>query len=116
MMVRWSAPIVVLLSCLAATPGIAADHGSACREPSVVDEMTREIRNHDYYSKVDAKLVTETSTHFPNIVHCPVCVLSAPYDITRFGDQPIRRCLEHRFEVRILNNGFVVRDMKCGRQ
>jgi hypothetical protein len=110
MMGRWSAPIVVLLSCLAATPGIAADRGSACREPSVVDEKTRESRNRDYYSKVDPKLVTETST--PNIVHCQVCVLSAPYDITHFGDQPIRRCLEHRFEVRILNNGFVVRDMK----
>jgi hypothetical protein len=109
---RWLAPIVVLLSWIAATPGTAGQRGPVCREPSVVDEMTHEIRNRDYYTKVDPQLVTETSTPYPNIVHCQVCILSAPYDMTRFGDQPVRRCLEHGFEVRILSNGFVVLDMK----
>ena len=34
---------------------------------------------------------------------------SAPYDTTRFGDQPIGQCLARGFEMRILPNGFVVR-------
>jgi leader peptidase (prepilin peptidase)/N-methyltransferase len=112
MMGRWLAPGVVLLSCIAATPGIAGHRGPVCRESSVLEEMTREIRDRDYYSKVDPRLVTETSTPYPDFVQCQVCVQYAPYEMTRFGDQPIRRCLAHRFEVRILSNGFVVRDMK----
>jgi hypothetical protein len=109
---RLLASIVVLLSCVAAGPAMALDRGPVCREPSVIDEMTREIRDHNYYSEIDAKLVTETQTADLNLVRCQVCVLSAPYDTTSFGERPIRQCVEHRFEVQILPSGFVVHDMK----
>jgi hypothetical protein len=102
----------MLISSAAAGPAMAWERGPICREPSVIDEMSREIRDHDYYSRIDAKLVTETPTADLNVVQCQVCVMSAPYDTMRFGDQPIRQCLEHRFEIQILPGGFVVHDLK----
>lgn len=109
---HWAAPAIVLLPICVAGPAMAGERGPVCREPSVVDEMTREIRDHNYYSLVNPRLVTETPTAQANLVRCQVCVQSAPYDTIRFGDQPIRQCLEHPFDVQILSNGFVVRDLK----
>jgi hypothetical protein len=111
-MMRWLAPIVMLVSFSPATPAIAGERGPVCRQPSVVDEMTREVTDRNYYARVDAWLVTETPTPDPAVVLCQVCVQSAPYDTTRFGDQPIRQCLAHGFEVRIMQGGFIVRDLK----
>lgn len=114
---RWLAVVIMVplfgwVSSGAKTPAVAGERGPVCREPSVVDEMTREVRDHNYYSSVDPKLVTETPTFDPNVVRCQVCVQFAPYNTTRFGDQPIRRCLEHGFEIRILRSGFVVRELQ----
>lgn len=92
-------------------PAIAGERDPACRQATVVDEMTRQIAGRDYYGRVDPKLVTETPTAVANVVRCQVCVQFSPYDMTRFGNRPIRRCLEHEFEVRILQRGFVVRDL-----
>jgi hypothetical protein len=111
-MIRWLIPCVMLLSFGAMGPADAGERGPVCRETSVVDEMTRQVRDHNYYGKVDPKLVTETPTGNPNLVRCQVCVQSAPYYTARFGDQPIRQCLAHGFEVRILRSGFVVRDLR----
>ncbi len=102
--------IMILL--LAAPPSRAEQQQLVCRQPSVVDEIRRQVRDHDYYSQVDARLVTETPTSSPGVVMCQVCVLSAPFNVTRFGEQPVRQCLEHGFEVRILRGGFVVRDLQ----
>jgi hypothetical protein len=112
MMRRWAAPVLVLLPICAGGPAIAGERGPVCREPSVVDEMTRQIRDHNYYSLVNPRLVTETPTVDANLVRCQVCVQSAPYDTIRFGDRPIRQCLYHGFDVQILSNGFVVRDLR----
>jgi hypothetical protein len=109
---RFAASIIMLISWAAAEPAMAGERGPVCREPSVIDEMTREVRDHAYYSRIDAKLVTETQTADPNLVQCQVCVLSAPYDTTEFGDRPIRQCVEHRFEIQIVPSGFVVHDLK----
>jgi hypothetical protein len=111
-MIRWLIPFVMLMSFVTAAPADAGERGPVCRETSVVDEMTREVRDHNYYGNVDPRLVTETPTVNPNVVRCQVCVQSAPYDTTRFGDQPIRQCLAHGFEVLILRSGFVVRDLR----
>jgi hypothetical protein len=108
----WATAAIVLLPICAVGPAVAGERGPVCREPSVVDEMTREIRDHNYYSRVNPRLVTETPTAEANLVRCQVCVQSAPYDTIRFGDQPIRQCLYHGFDVQILSNGFVVRDLK----
>jgi len=108
---RCVAALAVLLSG-AAAPAMAWEPGPVCREASVVDEMTREIHARDYYSRVDPALVTEQLTIDPNVVRCDVCVQAAPYDMTRFGEQPIRHCVAHGFEVRILRLGFVVRDLR----
>jgi hypothetical protein len=111
-MARWLAAVMVVILFCAGGPARAGERGPVCRQPSVVDEMTREIRDDNYYSKVNSKLITETPTADPNRVLCQVCVLSAPYDTIRFGDRPIRQCLAHGFEVQILPHGFVVRDLK----
>ncbi len=109
---QWLMPIVMVTSFVTGGSVFAGDRTSVCRQPSVVDEMTREVLEQDYYSRVDPTLVTETPTTTVNMVRCQVCVESAPYDMPRFGDRPVRRCLEHGFEVRILHGGFVVRDLK----
>jgi hypothetical protein len=109
---RWFAAIVILVSFNAAAPAVAGERGPVCRQPSVVDEMTREVVDRNYYARVNPRLVTETPTPDPAVVRCQVCVQSAPYGTTRFGDQPIRQCLAHGFEVQILHDGFVVRDLK----
>jgi hypothetical protein len=70
----------------------AWERGPVCREPSVVDEITREIRAQAYYSQVDPALITEQPTVAPNVVRCQVCV--------------------HDFEIRIVQAGFVVRDLR----
>ena len=98
-----------LLSLLAACPALAGGRGPICREPSVVDEISREVRAGNYYADVDPRLVTEQPTLDPRVVRCDVCVLAAPYGTIRFGDRPIGRCLAHGFEVQTLVNGFVVR-------
>lgn len=96
----------------AVKPALASERGPVCREPSVVDEITRQVRGRNYYSRIDPDLVTEQPTADPRVVRCQVCVESAPYNTMRFGDHPIERCVESVFAVRILPNGFVVRDLR----
>jgi hypothetical protein len=93
-------------------PASAWERGPVCREPTVVDEMTREIRTRSYYSRIDPALVTEQATVVPDLVRCQVCVQAAPYDMTRFGEEPNRHCVAHDFEIRIVQSGFVVRDLR----
>lgn len=90
---------------------MAWERGPVCREPTVVGEMTREIQAQDYYSQIDPALVTEQPTATPNVVNCQVCVQATPYDTTHFGNTPIRHCVAHSFEVRIVQAGFVVRSL-----
>jgi hypothetical protein len=84
MMGRWLAPVIVLIPFCAADPAVAGERGPVCRQPSVVDEMTRQVRDHDYYTHRD-----------PNRIQ------------SRF-----RRCLANGFEIQILPHGFVVRDLR----
>nr|WP_294502404.1 hypothetical protein [uncultured Rhodopila sp.] len=111
-MVRWVGVVAMLAAVATIGPASARERGPVCREPSVVDEMTRQIRLSNYYSFVNPKFVTEQATRTDNVVRCQVCVQSAPYEMTQFGDQPIRQCLAHGFEVRIVPAGFVVRDLQ----
>jgi hypothetical protein len=106
---RWA---VTLLLLLGASPSLAGERGPVCREPSVVDEIDREVRAGNYYASVDPRLVTERMTLDPLVVRCDVCVLSAPYDTIRFGDRPIARCVAYGFEVQTLPGGFVVRPVR----
>ena len=108
---RYATTLILLLAVTAPRPA-HAERGPVCREPSVVDEMTREVRTRDYYTSVDPRLVTEQPTADPRVVHCNVCVQLAPYDTMRFGDHPIQQCVAHGFEVRIVPAGFVVRDLR----
>ncbi len=102
----------ILLMVLAAGPALAGGRGPICREPSVVDEISREVRAGNYYADVEPALVTEQPTFDPRVVRCDVCVLSAPYDTIRFGDRSVGRCVAHGFEVQTLANGFVVRAVR----
>ena len=94
------------------TPAFAWLREPVCREASVVDEMTREVRATQYYTKVDPSLVTEQITADPRVVRCAVCVQYAPYDTLRFGENPIRQCVPRNFEVQILPGGFVVQILR----
>jgi len=109
---RWAAPALLLLSIDALKPVLAADRGPVCREPSVVDEMTREVRVWHYYGSVDPELIIEQPTADPRVIRCQVVVRSEPYDMRQFGDHPMDQCLAFGFEVRILPAGFVVRDLR----
>ena len=109
---RWLMSIVIVESLCAVLPAVAGERGPVCRESSVVDEMTRQIRDGNYYSRVNPKLVTETPTADANVVHCQVCVQSAPYNTIRFGERAIGQCIARGFEVHILRGGFVVRDLQ----
>ncbi len=111
-MVRWIALVMALAPIGVAQPAEARERGPVCREPSVVDEMTRQIRLEEYYSRVDPALVTEQGTEAANVVRCQVCVQVAPFEMARFGDRPIRQCVARDFEVRIVPAGFVVRDLR----
>lgn len=103
------ATTLLLLSAAAGgPPAVGAERGPVCREPSVVDEIAREVEAGNYYDHVDARLVTEQPTADPGVVRCQVCVQSTPYDTTRFGDRPVAQCKPRNFEVRILAQGFVV--------
>lgn len=108
---RFRATLILLLAATVASPA-QAERGPVCREPSVVDEITREVKARNYYTSVDPRLVTEQPTADPHVVHCNVCVQLAPYDTTRFGERPIEQCVPHGFEVRIVPAGFVVRDLR----
>jgi hypothetical protein len=109
---RLAATMLLLLAMGTMRPVLAAERGPVCREPSVVDEIQREVRMRDYYTHIDPRLVTETPSGDPLVVRCQVCVQAAPYDTTRFGDHPIEQCVPRGFEVRILTSGFVVRDLR----
>ena len=111
-MKRWITMLAAVAPFAAVQPASAWERGPVCREPTVIDEMTREIRAQNYYTWVDPSLVTEQSTSVANVVLCQVCVLVAPYEMTRFGDRPVRQCLAHEFEVRIVPAGFVVRNLQ----
>jgi hypothetical protein len=99
----------MLLLLLGMHPVLAAERGPVCREASVVDEITREVRAVDYYGQVDPRAVAEQPTTDPRFVRCHVCVLSARFDTMRFGDRPIAQCTSRGFEVQILPDGFIVR-------
>ncbi len=87
---------------------LAREPGPVCREASVVEVITRLVRERDYYSDVRSQLVTEQPTNDPHVVRCQVCVQLAPYDTVRFGDRSIQQCQPQAFDVEIFPAGFVV--------
>ena len=107
-MQRSTATLFLLLTIGSTAPALAGERGPVCRERSVVDEITREVRAGDYYGQVDPRLVTEQPTTDPRVVRCQVCVQTAPYDTIRFGDHPIEQCVARRFEIEIVPRDFVV--------
>jgi hypothetical protein len=112
MMQRSTATLFLLLTIGSTAPALAGERGPVCREPSVVDEITREVRAGNYYGLVDPRFVTEQPTTDPRVVRCQVCVQSAPYNTIRFGDHPIEQCFAHRFEIEIVPRGFVVHEVR----
>ena len=110
---KWWIKMLVALAALgAARPASAWERGPVCREPTTVDEMTREIRARNCYIQLDPGLVTEQAISAVNVVRCQVCVLSSPYEMTWFGDRPARQSLANDVEVRIVPAGFAVRDLQ----
>lgn len=105
---RRSAMTMLLLSIGALQPALGGERGPVCRESSVADEIARQVKEQNYYDFIDPKLITEQPTADPHVVHCQVCVQSAPYDTIRFDNHPIAHCIARDFEIHILTSGFVV--------
>jgi hypothetical protein len=80
-----------------------------CRQPTVVDVMTRELRARWYYAWLDPVLIQETPTVDGELFHCGVCVKIGMYATGQVGDPPVARCEPHAFSVQTVRNGFVVR-------
>jgi hypothetical protein len=92
-------------------PALSTERAPVCRIASVVEEMQRQIRIRDYYGWLDRELVQERPTMVANLVQCDVCVLDARYDMPSFGPRPFRRCIPAAFEVRMLEKGYLVRNL-----
>lgn len=112
-MAKWAvAAMAILVLAGTAVPARSGIREPVCREASVVDEMTRQVRADHYYTDVDPRLVTEQPTADPRVVRCQVCVQSAPFNTLRFGDRPIEQCVARAFDVQILPGGFVVQNLR----
>jgi hypothetical protein len=104
-----------MLAMVAAVPtqhALAASPGPVCREPTVLDQMSLQLRQRAYYVRVEPDLVWEEPTTARNVIRCGVCVAVALYDTPRYGDQPVAACEAHAFDVQTLLNGFVVRYLR----
>ena len=104
---RMRRAIAAIALIVTAQPVLALDRGPVCREPTVVDEMTREIRTQQYYSQVDPALVTEQPTATSNVVRCQVCV-----QVGAVQHDPVRRTADptmHRARVRSPDRAVRVR-------
>jgi hypothetical protein len=80
-----------------------------CRLPTVVDVMAQELRARWYYSRINPALIQEAPTADGELMRCGVCVKIDMYDMGRYGDRPLGRCVLHTFSVQAVRNGFVVR-------
>ncbi len=60
-MKRCLAVVAMFAAFAAAQPASARERGPVCREPSVVDEMARQIRLNNYYSFVNPRSCHGTS-------------------------------------------------------
>lgn len=107
--------LLVLILLLAQTS--AADAGQPrpiCIVPSVLDAMSRAIRERDYYARIDPRLMVEQPAPPLNTVWCAVSVSTLDYNTYRAGGMPLWRCEQYMFSVRALSDGFVVRFLNKG--
>jgi hypothetical protein len=107
--------LAALISLAGCTFGISplsvgnAQSGPICRVPTVLDVMAHEVRNRDYYGRINPDYVAEQPNGSPNIVRCTVAVRTLRYDWNRFGRIPEARVEFHDFVVEAVRRGFVVR-------
>jgi hypothetical protein len=101
--------IIVATSC---APAWAGEAPMICRAPSVLDLMARDLRQHDYYARIDPRLTEEFSGPVADSVQCSVAVVTLRYDPPLAGNVPLGHCESHVFQVRAVANGFVVRYLR----
>jgi hypothetical protein len=85
-----------------------------CIVPSVLDAMSRAIKQRDYYAQIDPRLMVEQPASVTNTVWCGVSVSTLDYNTYRAGGMPLWRCEQYMFSVRALSDGFVVRFLNKG--
>jgi hypothetical protein len=100
--------LVLLLFAGFATHARAGAPGPICRVPSVVDVMTRELRQRDPYARVDWRLIAEYPSAAPDVVLCGVLAQTVRYDASRSANVPLRYSALHEFRVRAVLDGYVV--------
>jgi hypothetical protein len=113
-MIRLGALLVPVML-LAQTSGASAGQPQPiCIVPSVMDAMSRAIRQRDYYARIEPRLVFEQPAPPTNTVWCGVGVSTLDYNTYRAGGMPLWRCAQYMFSVRALSEGFVVRFLNQG--
>jgi hypothetical protein len=96
------------------SPASAGAPQPMCLVPSVLDEMIRTIKQHDYYAHIEPRLMAEQPAPAANTVWCAASVSTLNYDTYRFNGMPLWRCEQYMFSVRAVPGGFVVRYLNKG--
>lgn len=113
-MIRLGALLVPVMLLAQTSGGIAGQQRPICIVPSVLDAMSRAIRQRDYYAQIEPRLMVEQPAPPPNTVQCGVSVSTLDYNTYRADGLPLWRCEEYIFSVRALSDGFVVRFLNKG--
>jgi hypothetical protein len=113
-MIRLGALLVPVML-MAQTSGVSAgQQRPICIVPSVLDAMSRAIKQRDYYARIEPRLMVEQPASVTNTVWCGVSVSTLDYNTYRAGGMPLWRCEQYMFSVRALSDGFVVRFLNKG--
>jgi hypothetical protein len=113
-MIRLGALLVPVLLLLQPSAVRAGQQRPICTVPSVLDAMSRAIRQRDYYARIEPRLMFEQSAPATNTVWCGVSVSTLDYNTHRAGGVPLWQCVQYMFSVRALSEGFVVRFLNKG--
>jgi hypothetical protein len=113
-MIRFAALIVPVLLLAQTSVAVAGQQRPICIVPSVLDAMSREIRQRDYYARIEPRLMAEQPASPPNTVWCAVSVSTLSYNTYRADGVPLWRCEQYMFSVRALSEGFVVHFLNKG--
>lgn len=106
---------LVAVFLLAQTSGVSAgQQRPICIVPSVLDAMSRAVRQRDYYARIEPRLMVEQPAPATNTVWCGVSVSTLDYNVYRAVGAPPWRCEQYMFSVRALTEGFVVRFLNKG--
>lgn len=85
---------------------------SICQRREVLDVVGRRIIDQNHYARMQRVAVLEQPTREPNIVHCAIRLDVFFYDTPRLGPEAWVRHVVHAYEIKAVEHGFVVLDVR----